>query len=289
LTTSGQPIVRIEGGIKRFGDNVVLDHVDLAVSRGETVALIGASGSGKTTLLRSFNCLELLDGGSMWLDGTLVSQMDKRGKPVSPDGALLRRVRQRVGMVFQAFNLFPHMTALRNIATPLERVQRLPSRAAEAKAMAMLERVGLSEKANAYPGQLSGGQQQRVAIARALVMEPEVLLCDEVTSALDPEMTGEVLGVLKDLVATGMTMLIATHEMQFAAEVADRVVVMDAGRIIESGSPRTVFGQPREARTIQFLARVLDRGGLFLDDGQVVKYTGGSEVGPQHLEAHSDS
>jgi polar amino acid transport system ATP-binding protein len=283
------PLIRVEGAVKRFGMNVVLDHVDLDIAPREVVAIIGPSGSGKTTLLRSLNCLELLDEGQLSVNGERISAYDKKGKAAQPRPAVLREVRRKVGMVFQSFNLFPHMTALRNIATPLERTQGFDRQAAELKALSLLERIGLGEKSHSYPSQLSGGEQQRVAIARALVLEPQVLLCDEVTSALDPEMVGEVLAVLKQLAGSGMTMAIVTHEMQFAVDVADRLIVMDLGKVIESGRPAEVFGAPREPRTVQFLKRVLDRGGLFLGEGHVVKYSTADATGPQVLETQLET
>jgi polar amino acid transport system ATP-binding protein len=237
---------------KVFGSLVVLDDLSLEVAEHEVIALIGASGSGKSTLLRCVNLLETIDDGTISLDGRDIS--DPR---VDAD-----EVRQRIGIVFQAFNLFPHMTVLDNVTLAPRRVHGVPRDEAGARAMALLDRVGLAEKAKEYPDRLSGGQQQRVAIVRALVNRPRLLLLDEVTSALDPELVGEVLTMIRDLKGDGMTMLLATHEMGFARQVADRVCFLERGRILEQGPPEQVFGAPREARTQQFLQRIIEAGRL---------------------------
>jgi ABC-type polar amino acid transport system ATPase subunit len=241
------PVVRLEHVRKSFGDNLVLDDIDLSVAPRETLVVIGPSGSGKSTLLRCINLLEPLDSGRIYLEG---DEITRKGVKVSA-------IRQRVGMVFQQFNLFPHLKVIDNLTLAARRIRRIPKEEAERRALALLDRVGLSEKARQYPHQLSGGQQQRVAIARALVMEPHVMLFDEVTSALDPELVGEVLVVIRDLARDGMTMLVVTHEMQFARDVGDRVVFMDDGRIVEQGRPRDVLDNPREERTRRFLRRSL--------------------------------
>jgi polar amino acid transport system ATP-binding protein len=241
------PVVRLERVRKSFGDNLVLDDIDLSVAPRETLVVIGPSGSGKSTLLRCINLLEPLDSGRIFLEG---DEITRKGVKVSA-------IRQRVGMVFQQFNLFPHLKVIDNLTLAARRIRRIPKDEAEQRALALLDRVGLSEKARQYPHQLSGGQQQRVAIARALVMEPHVMLFDEVTSALDPELVGEVLVVIRDLARDGMTMLVVTHEMQFARDVGDRVVFMDGGRIVEQGRPRDVLDNPREERTRRFLRRSL--------------------------------
>ena len=231
---------------KQYGTFVALDGVSMAVRKGEVVCLIGPSGSGKSTLLRCTNGLETIEGGEIRLDGEIL--------PRDPNG--IRRVRQRMGMVFQNFELFPHKTALANVAVGPMTVLRLPRGEANARATAMLDKVGLSDKAASYPANLSGGQQQRVAIARALAMEPEVMLFDEPTSALDPETIGEVLNVMKRLAEEGMTMVVVTHEMTFARRVADRVVVFERGRIIEEGPPEQIFDAPLVERTRDFLSHL---------------------------------
>jgi len=241
------PVVRAERIRKSFGDNLVLDDIDLSVDEGEVLVVIGPSGSGKSTLLRCLNLLEPLDSGRIFLDG---EEITRKGQEVA-------RVRQRVGMVFQQFNLFPHLKVIDNVTLAARRIRKQPRGQAEQKAHELLERVGLSEKAGQHPHQLSGGQQQRVAIARALMMEPHVMLFDEVTSALDPELVGEVLIVMRDLAQSGMTMLVVTHEMQFAREVGDELVFMDAGRIVEQGKPVDVLDRPKEERTRRFLRRTL--------------------------------
>src|ERR671926_1878047 len=239
--------VRLEGIRKSFGDNLVLDGIDLSVATGEVLVVIGPSGSGKSTLLRCINLLEPLDSGRIWLEG---EEITRKGADVSA-------VRQRIGIVFQQFNLFPHLRAIDNLTLAARRVGKVRRHDAEARARELLERVGLADKARSYPHQLSGGQQQRVAIARALMMRPHVMLFDEVTSALDPELVAEVLVVMRDLAREGMTMLVVTHEMQFARDVGDRVVFMDEGRIVEQGPPTEVLDRPKEERTKRFLRRTL--------------------------------
>ncbi|HTJ35393.1 MAG TPA: amino acid ABC transporter ATP-binding protein [Dactylosporangium sp.] len=245
-------VLSVEGVHKVFGARHVLRGVSLDVAEHEVVALIGASGSGKSTLLRCINLLEPVDDGTIGLDGEDIT--DPR---VDPD-----RVRQRIGMVFQAFNLFPHMSVLANVTLAPRRVHGVPAAEARDKAMALLARIGLAELASAYPDRLSGGQQQRVAIVRALMNTPRLLLLDEVTSALDPELVGEVLALIRELRGDGMTMLLATHEMGFARQVADRVCFLDGGTLVEQGPPEQVLGEPREARTRQFLSRIIEAGRL---------------------------
>ncbi|MEU8785828.1 amino acid ABC transporter ATP-binding protein [Streptomyces sp. NPDC048637] len=240
--------IDVQGLRKAFGELEVLRGIDFSVARGEVVCVIGPSGSGKSTLLRCVNLLEEPSAGRVVVAGTEVTDPD-----VDID-----RVRRRIGMVFQSFNLFPHLTALENLTIAQRRVLRRDRTEAERIARANLERVGLSDKSGAYPAQLSGGQQQRVAIARALSMDPELMLFDEPTSALDPELVGDVLAVMRALAQEGMTMLVVTHEMSFAREVADRVVFMDGGVIVEQGTPEQVVGAPQHERTRTFLARVLD-------------------------------
>jgi ABC-type polar amino acid transport system ATPase subunit len=242
-----EPVVRLEGVRKSFGDNLVLDGIDLDVSAGQVLAVIGRSGSGKSTLLRCVNLLEPVDSGRVFLEG----------EETTRKGADRNAIRQRIGIVFQQFNLFPHLKVMDNLTLAARRVGRVPRKEANMRALELLERVGLPEKAKSYPHQLSGGQQQRVAIARALMMSPHVMLFDEVTSALDPELVGEVLIVMRDLAREGMTMLVVTHEMQFAREVADWLVFMDGGRIVEQGKPERVLSDPKEEGTRRFLRRTL--------------------------------
>ena len=238
--------LQLQRVIKSFGAQRVLDGIDLDIAASEVVCLIGASGSGKSTLLRCINLLEPVDDGAILLDGDDISRPGRNPDPI----------RRRIGMVFQSYNLFPHLSVLDNVALGPRKV--LGRRTADARdaASSLLARLGLAARAHAYPDQLSGGQQQRVAIARSLALDPEVMLLDEITSALDPELVGEVLDVVRELKRQGMTMVLATHEMAFAREIADRVCFLDAGRIIESGTPAELFGAPREDRTKQFLARV---------------------------------
>ncbi|MEV6798906.1 amino acid ABC transporter ATP-binding protein [Micromonospora rifamycinica] len=245
-------VLTCRGLRKEFGGQVVLDGLDLTVHEHQVVALIGASGSGKSTLLRCVNLLEELDDGTIELDGEEIS--DPR---VDPD-----RVRRRIGMVFQSYNLFPHLSVLENVTLAPRRVHRRGRAEAEAQARELLDRVGLGAKADAYPDRLSGGQQQRVAIVRALANSPRLMLLDEVTSALDPELVGEVLSMIRDLKADGMTMVLATHEMGFARDVADQVCFLDAGRVVEAGPPARVLGEPTQPRTRQFLRRIIEAGRL---------------------------
>lgn len=244
--------VELQGVRKSFGEEEVLRGIDLAVEEHQVVCLIGASGSGKSTLLRCVNLLEPIDDGRIFVDG----------EEVTAPGVDSNRVRRGIGIVFQAYNLFPHMTVLRNVTLAPREVLKLSREEAEAGALELLGRFGLAERAGDYPDRLSGGQQQRVAIVRALAMRPDLMLLDEVTSALDPELVGEVLNVIRGLAAAGMTMLIATHEMGFAREIADRVCFLDDGVILEQGPPAQMFSEPQEARTRQFLQRIVDAGRL---------------------------
>jgi polar amino acid transport system ATP-binding protein len=245
-------LLSVRGLRKQFGGNVVLDGLDLDVAEHQLVALIGASGSGKSTLLRCIDLLERVDDGVIELDGREIT--DPR---VDADA-----VRARMGLVFQSYNLFPHLTVLDNVTLAPRRVHRLPRAEAEARALEVLDRVGLRSRAAAHPDELSGGQQQRVAIARTLVNDPVLLLLDEITSALDPELVGEVLDLLRELKAEGTTMLVATHEMGFARQAADLVCFLDGGRVLESGPPEQVLVDPVEARTRRFLARIIEAGRL---------------------------
>src|SRR5215831_609161 len=240
-------VIRLEAVRKSFGENLVLDGIDLDVASGEVLVVIGPSGSGKSTLLRCVNLLEPLDSGRIWFEG---DEITRKGTDVS-------NVRQRIGMVFQQFNLFPHLTVLNNLTIAARRIRKLSRSEAEKRAHLLLAQVGVEHKADQHPHQLSGGQQQRVAIARALMMEPHVMLFDEVTSALDPELVGEVLVVMRDLAKSGMTMMVVTHEMQFAREVGDRVIFMDEGRIVERGAPADILDRPQQERTRRFLRRSL--------------------------------
>jgi polar amino acid transport system ATP-binding protein len=251
MTATG-PALRLEGIWKSFGALDVLQGIDLEVAEHEVIALIGASGSGKSTLLRCINLLEPIDEGRIFING----------EEITAKGVNVDRIRRRVGIVFQSFNLFPHMRVLDNVTLGPRKVLKRPKADAEADAMRLLERFGLAEKADQLPDRLSGGQQQRVAIVRALAMQPDLLLLDEVTSALDPELVAEVLNVVRELAAGGMTMLIATHEMGFARDIASRVCFLDAGRILEQGPPAQIFAEPREARTRQFLNRIIEAGRL---------------------------
>ncbi|NEB78819.1 amino acid ABC transporter ATP-binding protein [Streptomyces sp. SID14478] len=246
------PVLRMESVRKTFGDAVVLRDVDLDVAPHSVTALIGASGSGKSTLLRCAGLLEEIDDGAIWLDGEEIT--DPR---VNADA-----VRRRIGVVFQAYNLFPHMTVLENVTLAPRRVHGVARDEAEEQARALLKRLGLDAKAREYPDRLSGGQQQRAAIVRALAVRPRLLLLDEVTAALDPELVGEVLDVVRDLKDEGMTMVLATHEMSFAREVADQVCFLEGGVLLERGAPEEVFGDPRQERTRQFLRRIVEAGRL---------------------------
>jgi polar amino acid transport system ATP-binding protein len=252
-----RPIVAIRSVSKTFGEFQALKRVSLDVREGEVLCLIGASGSGKTTLLRCINQLTSVDSGGIWLDGELLGLREQGGRLHRLTPQQIARQRLKTGMVFQRFNLFPHKTALENITEGPVQVQGRKREDARAEAMELLRRVGLAAKADAYPAQLSGGQQQRVAIARALAMKPMLMLFDEPTSALDPELVGEVLSVMKELARSGMTMMVVTHEVGFAREVADTVVYMDHGAIVESGLAADVLGAPREARTRSFLSAVI--------------------------------
>ena len=250
-------VVRAVDVHKRFGRLEVLKGVDLEVGRGEVVCVIGPSGSGKSTFLRCVNHLEKIDSGRIEVNGHLIGYRERNGKLVEDSEKRIARQRAEIGIVFQRFNLFPHMTALENVMEAPIRVRGVPKQQAIAGAEALLDRVGLSEKRDVYPGKLSGGQQQRVAIARALAMNPTLMLFDEATSALDPEMIGEVLEVMEVLAREGMTMIVVTHEMGFAREAAGRVAMMDDGRIIEEGPPEHFFSAPTEERTRQFLSKIL--------------------------------
>ncbi|MFI6545893.1 amino acid ABC transporter ATP-binding protein [Streptomyces prunicolor] len=246
------PVLRMESVRKTFGTSVVLRDVDLEVPPHTVTALIGASGSGKSTLLRCANLLEDIDDGAIWLDGEEITDPG-----VDPDA-----VRRRIGVVFQAYNLFPHMTVLENITLAPRRVHGVSRAEAEAHARELLERLGLGDKAGAYPDRLSGGQQQRVAIVRALAVRPRLLLFDEITAALDPELVGEVLAVVRDLKDEGMTMVLATHEMGFARDVADQVCFLDGGVVLERGTAQQIFGDPQQERTQRFLRRIVEAGRL---------------------------
>jgi ABC-type polar amino acid transport system ATPase subunit len=247
VQATSEPVVRLEGVHKRFGENVVLEGVDLTLDPRQVLVVIGPSGSGKSTLLRCINLLEPIQSGRIFFEG----------EEITRKGVDARSIRQQIGIVFQQFNLFPHLKALDNVTLAARRVKRESRRTAEERGRQLLASVGLAEKADSYPHQLSGGQQQRVAIARALMMEPHVMLFDEVTSALDPELVGEVLVVMRDLAKSGMTMVVVTHEMQFARDVGDNLVFMDEGRIVEQGRPVDVLSNPREERTRRFLRRTL--------------------------------
>ncbi|CAJ1504079.1 amino acid ABC transporter ATP-binding protein [[Mycobacterium] burgundiense] len=254
---TGTPMVKAELVCKDFGALQVLKGVTLEVDKGQVLVLVGPSGSGKSTFLRCINHLEEVTAGRLYVDGQLVGYRERGGKLHELPPREAAKQRRDVGMVFQHFNLFPHRTALQNIMEAPIHVKKVKKAEATARAKDLLEQVGLSAKANAYPAQLSGGQQQRVAIARALAMSPKLMLFDEPTSALDPELVGEVLSVMKKLAAEGMTMVVVTHEMGFAREVADRLVFMDAGVIVESGHPREVLSNPQHDRTKAFLSKVM--------------------------------
>jgi polar amino acid transport system ATP-binding protein len=252
LNGDGGHFVVLDDVSKSFGDNVVLRHVDLTVDLHQVVCLIGASGSGKSTLLRCLNLLEKVDQGTIVVDGQVITN----GKVDVND------VRRKIGIVFQAFNLFPHMTVMQNITLAPRKARSFSKGEAEAQARELLARIGLADKADEYPDRLSGGQQQRVAIARALAMSPTLLLLDEITSALDPQLVSEVLNLVRELANTGMTMILATHEMSFAQEVADKVCFLDDGVILEEGPPEQIFSAPAEERTRAFLARIIEAGRL---------------------------
>jgi len=254
--TDGHEMVRGEKIVKRFGHLTVLNGIDFAVKRKQVVVIIGPSGSGKTTLLRCINHLEKIDDGRIYVDGELVGYRIVNGKPVEDSEANIARMRSKVGFVFQRFNLFPHLTALENVIEAPIHVLHEPVGEVRERAIALLDKVGLAEKAHAYPHKLSGGQQQRVAIARALAMNPKLMLFDEATSALDPELVGEVLKVMHQLAEEGMTMVVVTHEMGFAREVADHVIFMDKSVIVEEGSPEQIFEFSENERTRNFLGRI---------------------------------
>ena len=252
MTTTGVAALRIEGLHKSFGDLEVLRGIDLELAEHEVVCLIGSSGSGKSTLLRCVNLLEPIDAGRIVVEGD----------EITAKGVDVNRIRRRIGIVFQAFNLFPHLSVLDNVSLAPRRVLGLSRAEAEARATELLDRIGLADKRRDFPDRLSGGQQQRVAIVRALAMQPDLLLLDEITSALDPELVAEVLNLIRELAGNGMTMLIATHEMSFAREIANRICFLDAGRILETAPPAEMFSAPREERTRQFLDRVIAAGRL---------------------------
>ena len=253
----GSRILQLEGVTKSFGKNLVLNGVDLDVASHDVVAVIGRSGSGKSTLLKCINFLEPYDGGSIYFSGELVGYREEKGKRFLAKELVTRLIRKQIGMVFQSFNLFPHKSVIDNIIEGPTQVLGVSKAEAYANAERLLAQVGLTEKRDARPSTLSGGQQQRAAIARALAMKPKLMLFDEPTSALDPELVGEVLSTIRELAAGGMTMMIVTHEMAFARDVASRVIFMDQGRIAEQGPPETIFTKPSESRTREFLARVL--------------------------------
>ncbi len=257
MTTPGRPMVLAQRVCKDFGALSVLKGVTLSVDRGQVLVLVGPSGSGKSTFLRCINHLETVSAGRLYVDGDLVGYRESRGKLYEMPPRDAAKQRRNIGMVFQHFNLFPHRTALENIVEAPVQVKKVKKSIAADRARDLLNQVGLSDKADAYSAQLSGGQQQRVAIARALAMEPKLMLFDEPTSALDPELVGEVLGVMKKLAAEGMTMIVVTHEMGFAREVADELVFMDGGVIVESGPPREVLASPQHDRTKTFLSKVM--------------------------------
>jgi len=255
-TTDSKPLVHAVNVHKAFHGTDVLKGIDMDVAAGEVVTLLGPSGSGKTTFLRCINQLEDINGGRIWVDGELTGYVDKAGRLHRRTNKDIARQRREIGMVFQRFNLFPHMTVLENVIEAPVQVKGVKKKVATATALELLEQVGLGDKPSAYPSQLSGGQQQRVAIARALAMDPKLMLFDEPTSALDPELVGEVLKVMRDLAKRGMTMIVVTHEMGFAREVADRVVFMDAGVVVEEGPPSQVIVNPQHKRTKAFLSRM---------------------------------
>ena len=252
MNTPGSPALILEDVHKSFGENEVLRGIDLTVAPHEVVCLIGASGSGKSTLLKCINLIEPIDSGRIVVEG----------EEITAEGVDVNRVRRRIGIVFQAFNLFPHMTVLENITLAPRQVLKMDRAAAEKRALSLLGRFGLLDKKDEYPDRLSGGQQQRVAIVRALAMRPDLMLLDEVTSALDPELVAEVLDVIEELADEGMTMLIATHEMGFARDIASRVCFLEAGRILEQGPPNRIFTSPENPRTRQFLQRIIAAGRL---------------------------
>jgi len=250
-------MVRAEKIVKRFGNLTVLNGVDLSIKRGQVVVIIGPSGSGKTTLLRCINHLEKIDDGRIYIEGRLIGYREQNGRLVEDSEANIAHIRSQIGFVFQRFNLFPHMTALENVIEAPIHVLHQPRGEVTERAMVLLDKVGLAEKAHVYPHKLSGGQQQRVAIARALAMNPKLMLFDEATSALDPELVGEVLKVMRQLAEEGMTMAVVTHEMGFAREVADHLIFMDKAVIVEQGPPEQIFDDPENERTRNFLGTIL--------------------------------
>jgi polar amino acid transport system ATP-binding protein len=258
VSTVAEPMVKAENVRKHFGVLQVLDNLSLEVGQSEVLCMIGPSGSGKSTFLRCVNHLEKIDGGRLWFDGELMGYRHKGGTVYEVKEAEIARRRAQIGMVFQRFNLFPHMTAIQNVSLAQRLVLRRGTGEARTKAAALLKRVGLADKLEEYPARLSGGQQQRVAIARALAMDPKLMLFDEVTSALDPELVKEVLDVMRKLAKEGMTMIVVTHEMGFARDVCDHVVFMDDGLIVEEGAPADLLDNPREERTKRFLGLVLE-------------------------------
>jgi len=253
------PLVKVEGLTKSFGDNKILNGINLEVEAGEVVSIIGPSGSGKTTILRCLNLLERPDRGRIEIGGQLLCEDGPNGRIKVAGKNQIRKIREEVGMVFQRFNLFPHMTALQNVIEAPRAIKGADKEESTSRALELLDSVGLSHRANHYPLQMSGGQQQRVAIARALAMDPAVMLFDEVTSAVDPELAGEILLVMKQLAEQGMTMIVVTHEMGFAADVADRVLFIDHGLVVEEGKASQVLGSPQHSRTRDFLRAVLER------------------------------
>jgi polar amino acid transport system ATP-binding protein len=257
--SAGRPAVAVEQAHKWFGTHHVLRGIDLRVEKGEVLVVIGPSGSGKTTLLRCLNYLVPLDRGRVIIDGEVLGHHVENGVLTRDPARVLDRKRQQIGMVFQHFNLFPHLTALENVTIAPIKVKGVPRREAEAQALLLLEQVGLREKGGRYPARLSGGERQRVAIVRALAMQPKVMLFDEVTSALDPELVGEVLDVMKELASQGMTMVVVTHEIDFARDVADRIIFMDQGLLVEEGAPEAVLRHPTNERTRTFLRRVMQK------------------------------
>jgi polar amino acid transport system ATP-binding protein len=254
-----RPMIEVDGLHKYFGPLHVLRGIDMSVAAGEVVCIIGPSGSGKSTLLRCLNHLEVAQQGRIRIDGKTAYREEEGGVFHPHSNRDVAAVRAQIGMVFQQFNLFPHLTAVQNVMEAPVHVLRRKRAAARQRALELLAQVGLADKVDAFPEELSGGQQQRAAIARALAMDPKAMLFDEATSALDPELVSEVLGVMRDLARRGMTMVVVTHEMNFARQVASRVIFMDQGRIVEEGDPSTIFGAPREARTREFLRTILDR------------------------------
>ncbi|MDQ1582026.1 MAG: hypothetical protein QOF36_80 [Microbacteriaceae bacterium] len=255
--TDKTPLIQAKNVTKSYGDLPVLHDFSLDVARGEVVVLIGPSGSGKTTFIRTLNGLETIDSGRIAINGNVLADSQPSGKPHKPNHRSLQKVRLDVGMVFQQFNLFPHLTAAENVMEAPVWVRKIPRDAARKRALELLDRMGLADRADHYPHELSGGQQQRVAISRSLAMDPVAILFDEVTSALDPELVGEVLRAMRELAADGMTMIVVTHEMQFARQVADRVVMMAGGRLVEAGAPEQIFASPSDPRTARFLQSVV--------------------------------